>query len=272
MNNRTGKLLLLLAVIFYSCEKIITVDLNDADPQMVIEGAVSDQSGPYSVVLSKTGSYFEPTLVVPPVTKALVTIADDQGNKDTLKEAQNGIYNSTKLKGVPGRTYTLTVTAEGKQYSAISSMPGKVKIDSMFYAPAKSFGEEKGFDIYVMFKDPPEPGNYYRIRAYLNSHPPFSTYEVQGSYLLYQDKLVNGNEITERLRVRRGVAIGDTITVELYSIDRATYDFYSTLRDVISSDRSASALAPANPNTNLSNGSLGFFAAYTIDTRSLILR
>jgi hypothetical protein len=31
-------------------------------------------------------------------------------------------------------------------------------------------------------------------------------------------------------------------------------------------------LAPANPNTNLSNGALGYFAAYTMDRKTIILQ
>ena len=89
---------------------------------------------------------------------------------------------------------------------------------------------------------------------------------------MYTDKLTNGNEMEERIRAGRNVAVGDTITVELLSIDRATYDYFNTLRDVLSSDRSPTSLSPTNPNTNLSNGSLGYFSAYTIDVKTIILK
>jgi hypothetical protein len=56
------------------------------------------------------------------------------------------------------------------------------------------------------------------------------------------------------------------------TIDKATYDYFYTLRDVLSSDQAATSLAPANPNTNLTNGSLGYFSAYTVDTKTIILR
>jgi hypothetical protein len=41
-----------------SCEKIVSIDLNKANPHMVIEGIVTDQQTPDSVVLSKSGDYF----------------------------------------------------------------------------------------------------------------------------------------------------------------------------------------------------------------------
>ncbi len=84
--------------------------------------------------------------------------------------------------------------------------------------------------------------------------------------------MTNGNEMMERIRAGRNVQTGDAITVELLSIDKATYDYFNTLRDVLSSDQAATSLAPANPNTNLSNGLLGYFSAYTIDTKTIIRR
>ena len=78
--------------------------------------------------------------------------------------------------------------------------------------------------------------------------------------------------MAERIRAGRNVQKGDTITVELLSIYEAAYDYFNTLRDVLSSYRAATSLSPANPNTNLNNGSLGYFAAYTIDTKRIIIQ
>ncbi len=237
---------------------------------MVIEGVVTDQAGPDSVLVSKTGDYFTPALTFPQVSNAFVTIFDDRGNGDTLKEASSGLYYSSALQGVPGRTYTLKVTAEGKEYDALSTMPYKVMIDSLYATPLREFDGDRGFTVYVAFKDPPEQGNYYRIKPHVNSLPPDSI--GGGRYLLYSDKLTNGNEAVYQIRLGRNVNAGDTVTVELLSLDKATYDYFNTLKDVLSSDRSPTSLSPANPTTNLSNGSLGYFAAFAIDSKRIILK
>jgi hypothetical protein len=78
--------------------------------------------------------------------------------------------------------------------------------------------------------------------------------------------------MTERIRAGNNVKIGDTIIVELLSIDKAAYDYFNTLKDILSSDRSPTSLSPANPNTNVSNGALGYFAAFTIDTKTIVLK
>jgi hypothetical protein len=264
---------IVLVVLLSSCEQVISVDLNQAAPQVVIEGIVTDQPGPYSVSLTESGNYFEQSLYFPPVTNALVVLSDDLGNRDTLKEGTPGTYKSSLvLRGMPGRTYALRVETGGKRYDAFSTMPQKAAIDSLFAVPRSSSRGDPGYDIYLLFKDPPELGNYYRVNVHV-SNPLVAMDSIDGRrYRLYSDKLTNGNEALYRIRARRTIVPGDTITVDLLSLDRAAYDYYRTLNDILTSDRSPTSLSPANPNTNLSNGSLGYFAAYAIDTKKIVLR
>jgi hypothetical protein len=261
----------LMALALSSCEKIVSIDLNKANPHMVIEGIVTDQQTPDSVVLSKSGDYFEASLTFPPVPNALVTIADNVGAVDTLRQDEPGTYRSSTLRGTPGRIYTLTVVAEGNVYSAVSTMPEKVFIDSLYAVQTHAFDGDLGYNIYLIFRDPPTPGNYYRVNLRDSRAIPADSITGQ-RYHLFSDKLTNGNEVTLRLRTGRSVWIGDTISVELLSIDQASYEYFQTLNDILTSDRAPTSLAPTNPNTNLTNGSLGYFSAYTIDSKRLVLQ
>ncbi len=268
-------LVVTIAVGMLSCQKVISVDLNQSNPQIVIEGLINDQGGLDSVVVTMTGDYFTPSLNFPPVNAATVTIADG-GQIDTLSEAAAGIYYSTNPRGISGRTYALKVTTAGKVYDAVSTMPEKVIIDSFFAEKSLNPFGESGYDFYITFKDPPELGNYYRIVPHVNSLPPDSITGGRGGFQITDDKLTNGNEITYMFGVRGEVGSklkpGDTVSVDLECIDKATYDYYFTLRNILEADQSPTSLSPANPNTNLSNGSLGYFSAYTIDTRSLVIQ
>ncbi|MDI6804552.1 MAG: DUF4249 domain-containing protein [Bacteroidota bacterium] len=268
---RKSSILIILfqAMFIFSCEKVITVDLSKTDPQIVIEGVVTDQPGTYSVMLSKTRSYFESSASFQPVPNAFITVFDNLGNIDTLKETISGTYVSSTLQGIAGRTYTLKVDAEGKRYNAVSSMPRKVFIDSLYAVPKKFFGDKNGYDVYILFKDPPEMGNYYRLIAQVNSMP-MDSLTYGPTYFLHNDKLTNGNQIEEHIGIQKNVHPGDTLTVKLLSIDKAAFDYYKTLIDIIS--MMPTSISPANPNTNLSNGALGYFAAYTIDTKQIILK
>ncbi len=261
---------ILLTLGLGACQRVVSIDLNKADPHIVIEGVVTDGPGPYTVSITKTGSYFEPSLVFPTVSGATVVLRDNAGTIDTLREAAPGKYVSSRLSGVEGRTYQLSVVAEGKEYDGTSVMPQKIRIDSVYTTVLRAPDGDRGYNIFVKFKDPPTQENYYRVIVHTNMMPPDS---ITGQrYLLVSDKLLNGNEATYQIRASRNIDPGDTLTVALFSVDRATYEYYSTLRNILSFDRSPTALAPANPNTNLSNGSLGYFAALTADSVHIVLR
>ncbi len=271
--------LLLLTFVLSSCQKVISVDLNQTSPQIVIEGLVNDQGGTDSVVINMTGDYFTPSLYFQPIANATVVISDNASDTDTLKEAASGIYYSPNPHGVPGRIYSLKVVANGKEYDAVSTMPQKVGIDSFYAVYSSGLFGESGYDFYVTFKDPPQPGNYYRIIPHVNSIPDDSIRGGRGGIFITDDELTNGNEITFRFGIRQNrnngsaeIGPGDTVKVDLLSIDKATYDYLYTLRNIIAADQSPTSLSPANPTTNLTNGSLGYFSAYAMDSRTIILK
>jgi len=61
-------------------------------------------------------------------------ISDNAGNRDTLTEIPvgSGTYLTHTIQGVIGRTYTLDIKNEGKDYTAISTIPTPVILDSIF--------------------------------------------------------------------------------------------------------------------------------------------
>src|ERR1022692_4666787 len=113
---------ILVFIIFYlafsSCEKVINIDLNSVAPQIVVQGNITNQPGPYTVQLTQTVNFSEPNNF-PAVSGAKVIIEDNAGNVDTLTENPAGIYTGTRLTGTPGRSYALVLTANGKKYTAI---------------------------------------------------------------------------------------------------------------------------------------------------------
>jgi hypothetical protein len=253
--------------IFPGCQKVINVDLNEAAPRIVIEGLINDRRGPYSVSITRSGSYFNQP-VLPSVSGAQVLVKDNLGITDTLKEAAPGIYLTSKTRGIPGRTYTLQVIADNLEYDATSTMLSHVSIDSLKLVKSDfqrfDFGGNNGNDlnleIHCFFKDPPEK-NFYRIKVFKND-----SINTQ-SYRLYDDQYTNGEE-TE-LRVSRAEA-GSSYRIELMSIDKSTYGYYRTLDDLLFTNPFFGS-TPANPNTNLSNGALGYFGAYASSSKTIII-
>jgi hypothetical protein len=63
----------------------------------------------------------------------------------------------------------------------------------------------------------------------------------------------------------------DTLIVELQSIDKATYDYFTTLES-ISGNVMEQTASPANPISNFNNGALGYFSAYSFDRKIVIIK
>lgn len=257
-------------LVFSGCQKVINVDLNEAAPRIVIEGLINDRGGPYSVTITRSGSYFNQP-VLPSVSGADVTITDNTGITDTLRETTPGIYVTSRTKGTPGITYNLKVISDNREYSGTSTMLSHVDIDSLKLVKSEFQGinfsgntqHEINMEIHCFFKDPEDPDekNFYRIKVFKND-----SINTQ-SYRLYDDQYTNGRE-TE-LRVARAEA-GATFRVELLSIDKQTYGYYRTLDDLLFTNPFFGS-TPANPNNNLSNGALGYFGAVAISSKTIII-
>ena len=124
-------MLILSALALMSCEKEIELDLNSADPKIVIEGQIP-QNQTAKIIITKTVNISD-TNVFPAVRAASVSITDNLGNIEQLVETSAGVYQTQKMIGVEGRTYTLSVNAEGKNYTAKTTMPLQVKLLNIKY-------------------------------------------------------------------------------------------------------------------------------------------
>ena len=110
MSKRYIVITVILIAFLYSCKKTVVLNLNTAPAQIVIQGEVTDSAGPYTISINQTvGFYADNTF--PAVSGAIVKISDNNGVTDSLTETTPGVYATHILQGVPGNTYTLSVTA-----------------------------------------------------------------------------------------------------------------------------------------------------------------
>lgn len=253
--------------IITSCEKDIDLDLKDQSGKIVIEGNVTDESGPYYVKISKSVSFKE-TGPYPAVENALVVLSDDAGQTETLKYAGNGYYTTQTFVGNPGRTYTLKVTAGGQQYSAQSSMPQPVALDDLEQDSFMVAGE-KAYTLLPVFTDPPALGNRYLFLYSVNNSP-------KKFFSAFADNVNNGLPNQRPLLMPNDkkdikVAAGDTIYVEMQCIDNNIYLYYTALIQSFDGG-TGSGITPANPPSNISNGALGYFSAHTVIHKEAVIQ
>jgi len=247
---------LLTLVLASACKKVIDVDLKSTAPQIVIEGNITDAGGPYVVKITKTVD-FAASNVYPPVTNAVVTITDSTMKRtEQLFQADSGIYLTSRILGISHHIYGLEVDVDGQRYTASSTMPVRVPLDSITFAANVNFNNQVEINAVINFQDPIGLGNYYKFTEYVNSRqiPDIFVFEDRlsdGRYI--QDPLFNDSDYLQK---------NDTLILTMDCIDHNVYNYFYTLMNVTGNNNFQSA-TPANPVTNLSNGALGYFSAHT---------
>jgi hypothetical protein len=251
---------LLVTIALTSCEKVVDVPLREGDKKYVIEGVITDQAGRTQVRISQTKS-FSGSNDFEGINAESVSISEEDGTTTFLSQKATGIYESD-IKGTPGKRYTLRVMINGTEYTAVSQMPMPVSIDSL-YLTEMGMGSTSSEYVNVRYNDPLETGNYYHFVQYTNG-------TMEKHINTRNDDLSNGRLTSVMLFTNddRELQKGDCIKVELQSIDAAVYKYWYSLD--AGADGSPGA-TPANPETNLSGGALGYFSAHTVREKMMIV-
>jgi hypothetical protein len=254
----TCLLILLLAVGWLACKKTVQVHLNDAPSRIVIEGEITDLPGPYEVKISRTVAFSEPN-TFPPVTGADVYITDTTlGQSYALKEFSPGVYHAMGFTGAPKHTYRLLVNVDGQQFTASSTMPPKVHLDSISFALNTDFNGKKDLNAVVNFQDPAGVPNYYQFIEYVDE------YLIPNTFV-FEDRLSDGRYIEQPLfNDSTYLQKGDTLQVKMYCIDKNIYNYFFSLIQVTANNGFLTA-TPDNPLTNIRGGALGYFSAHTVN-------
>jgi hypothetical protein len=169
----------LLVVLFSACVEPFQISGTDYVKNLVVDGMITNQSGPYTVRLYYTSGLHDQVGVTNWATHASVSISDDIGNTETLTEVSAGIYQtrkSSELRGHSGRTYVVRiVTSEDEVYESEPEkmIPvGEIKHLNFTFDKKRepgSFDETNnpvnGFNVYVDAEILPEQENRVRWRT-----------------------------------------------------------------------------------------------------------
>ncbi|HPH99510.1 MAG TPA: DUF4249 domain-containing protein [Chitinophagaceae bacterium] len=260
-------IILFLFLGIYACKKVITVDLKNATPQIIIQGNVTNEAGPYTVKITKTVAYTSDN-IFPPVTGATVSIKDNTTNTtDALTETLPGIYSTSALQGVQGHSYTLSVLAEGNQYAAISTMPQLVPLDSITFINEAT---SNLVNVVVNFQDPVGTPNYYQ---FMQTSIKYRFFDTLKKIFVFGDRLSDGKYVRRQLLVNEkgNLANRDTALVEMQCIDKNIFNYFNQL-DRITNPNNNQSSTPANPTSNINNNALGYFSAHTVQRKKAVVK
>ncbi len=249
---------LLLIVSLQSCQKVITIDLNSSAPKYVVEANINNNPGPYIIKINKSVN-FDQENNFPGVSNAAVYIKDVTANiTDTLSELSPGKYQTQNLTGVPGHSYVLTINADGNTFTATSKMPQIVTLDSIY--TQKSLFSDR-LQIVPQYNDPVGTGNYYHLLLTVRD-------TLDDNIYLHADDLMDGNTVTQPLFGGREIKPGYTVKVVLQCIDEPVLTYYNTLQQTMEQN----SATPANPQSNISGGALGYFSAHTQTEKTIVVK
>ncbi|HIP33073.1 MAG TPA: DUF4249 domain-containing protein [Crocinitomicaceae bacterium] len=257
--------LLSAIIIVASCQKVIDVDLNDANPKVVIEANYTAEDSTVLLKLSLTTSYFEPS-TPSTLNGAIVNIIDGNGIATPLVSIGNGEYELTAYVPAFNTTYKMTVLYDGTTYTATSLLPNIVPLSPITYEFSPGFfGFGEGYFVNEIYDDPAGVPNFYLAILSKNGRERNKVTD----FIMGDDRLSDGNPVTRPLFIDTLFSIGDTIDLELQSIDEKIFDYYSEIQSIAGSGQATAA--PSNPISVWNNDALGYFSAYGNSRQTVII-
>ena len=285
-------LLLILSMIFLSCEKTITIEPTIREPLLVVDGVIEDGVAPI-IYLSKSINYFStlsPAVVAASIVRNAKITLSNGARTVTLKEYIIPItgtfsvsYYSTdisnpaaRMVGEQQKTYTLNIEVDNKIYTSVTSIPKLTKlVDSLWWEPVPRLEDTGRAFLMIKLTDPPGYGNYIRYFTKVNREA-----FKPGENSVYDDQLIDGTTYNVQVDqgrdrnnaedYRRSFARGDTVTLKFANIDKATYDFWRTLEFGYQSVGNPFA-SPVTVLGNVNNNALGAFCGYAVQYKTLII-
>ena len=266
------KILYIIAasLVFAACEKIVDIEIPSEDPRLVIESEIYNIKDIWKVKLSLSQPYFDQDSA-DDVSSALVFITEMGGDTVFLNYTDTGMYVSADShQCIVGNSYELNVVYKDQTYSANEQLQNAFPIDTLmsFFLSPNDRSFPTGTYVFVQGKSDSFKTNYYLFKTYRNDTLKSSDLDDDqfGSVSLL-NSLFNVNDILGEIALGKlprpilfDVEEKDTVRVEQFAL---TEEYYKFLTDVnAQQSRSGTPFdpPPANPNNNLSNGALGYFA------------
>jgi hypothetical protein len=293
----------LVLAALWSCTKEVQIDIPGYKEQLVVDGRI-ETGQPAIVLLSKSSNVYSSTnyesYLNSFVDDAIVVLSNGT-ETDTLtkictddlppglEQVAAGIfgipaeilvnlhlcaYVSLNMLGEVGKTYTIHIAHQGKQYQASSKILNPTAPDSLYWKPEGNF-TDRGFS-WAKLSDAANTADAYLWEVKYLQDPQFS--KTFNPY--FNDKFFNGltfefgyenpmsfNDPNQDPAYRGFYKLNDTIVVKLSKIGGIEYNYFEKKYNQMYSGGSPFAV-PTNIPTNIEGGALGVWVAYApwIDT------
>ncbi|GAA5025808.1 hypothetical protein GCM10011506_10750 [Marivirga lumbricoides] len=240
-----------------ACQELIELDLAQSESRVVVEGIFTDADGPHRIKISKTINYYD-TGKTPPVTDAAVQLLDSAENllSTFTYNAEDSTYLSPEgLKGEVSKTYIVQIEVDGDIYRAKGTILRNATLDSLYYLSEKQLemlGQPVFGEGYFLFANGNlnRPGvQYFKLQLKVNDTLKNSRSDLANSILSSE---FFGSEF-RGLPIPGSYKKDDTVSLRLFSLDEAVYDYYTEFINLLFNDGGVFSPPPVNATSNISN-------------------
>jgi hypothetical protein len=277
LNKYQRLLVALLAGMLPACNSIPDIDLPEPDSRIVVDGWI-EEGDQAKVLLTTNSPYFasidSASLRDLVLTRAKVTLDDgEQSEVLILRKDETYFppyyYEGNRIFGKAGRTYTLTAEYGGKIIRSETTIPKPVAIDTAWFQLLEN--EDSLGYLRMEFTDPPDEKNYYRI---FTQRLGLDNKFIPSFIMAINDQYFNGKSI--RLSLFRAPETylstkddnffrpGETILVKLSTMNKATFEFWSSYQDEILNSTNPFASSLYEVRSNIEGDGLGIWGGYGI--------
>ncbi|MFA9391957.1 MAG: DUF4249 domain-containing protein [Prolixibacteraceae bacterium] len=253
---------LLLGMLLFSCEEDVVLDLGNIEKRLVVEARVTNANQFSKVTLSYSQGFYDmpDSNIISNATVELIAENSGQSEMLTFKEDS---YRSQQLQPNYGDRYTLKINVDDQEVNVTTQLPSKVDISSTVFVPNPFYGSPDSLNVFVNVLDQVGVDNYFRLFV----HAPGEN--QNDLFYTIDDTFGKDGTITMPIYFKT-FTWGDTVIVELWNMNRTTYDYYTGLSENLGG--SFNSIAPGNPISNMPDDVFGFFAGYSVDVDTVIVK
>lgn len=284
--NKFPLLILLMSSLLMSCEDVVQVELKEGDKYLVIDAFLNNQPTAQNIRISYTAPYFS-NAETPAENNAIVQVINlTTQDTVTFVPTGNGNYQYLPDSSQPffqvNHEYKLWVNLNGNEYEAFSRLNRTTVIDTFLYEKNEDgIGDSKGkYFVGLVARDSLGGPDYYWLKSYYNgkflSRPGKINLAVDGA----SGEGADGFYFTPNIAVfainpNDGLNVGDSLAVEIYSINKDTWTFLQQAQAEMTNG-GLFARTPENIITNIRSKNnpkvLGFFNVGASHIRGVTIR
>lgn len=255
--------------LFTNCEKVVDINLNNAEPKLVIDAIIKWEKGTtgenQTIKLSLTNDFY--TNEILPATGAVVKVLNSAGTEFNFIEAapNSGEYVCTNFLPIINETYALVIQYDGQIYTASSKLYATPEISNITQETVQGISGEDEIEIKYFYQDNGAEDNFYLLGV-LNPNKQIPEFGV------VSDEFFQGN-IMFGFYGSSETEPGITLELSVQGISIGYYNYMNKLITIAGSGTgNPFATPPATIRGNIVNESntndfpLGYFFLSEIDT------